>query len=633
MDLEKLKLIISKHDVISFDVFDTLIKRNLGNNKDVFRLLECKVNKLLGTSKKIYDARIAAEANARKRCTYREVNIDEIYENFDDNYSENEKNLIKKMELEIELLVCTANQELQEIYNYCVSIEKPILIISDMYFSASDINKILEKNDYLHHKIVYSSCDERITKWEQGLLFKKVLEKERLLPSQVLHIGNDKNADFKKAKMQGLSAFLIDEGELFPTYYDEEGLFSQEIFTYNWINRFINNNMPIKENDIFKIGYEVFGPLLLGFTKWLAQQVEQKNLKKVFFFSRDGYILKKAFSLYCPNIDSKYFYISRKSVIRPILQYDKSFDDMVKHYKSWDKSFTLEYVLDRFCITVDDVVLDKFKLARQDRFNIDTLKIDQRVESLFDFIKEQIFSDSKAQAILIQSYFHQEQFYGNVGIIDMGAGCSIEFALKYYLKQENLDVNPFYFYLHSAIEENTTRNIFFDSGNKTKPYKVLLRFCYMFLEIFLTAPHGSVKGYQVIDNKVEPILADFEYIGDGKVDEKYYIQELQRGALSFFESSMNQFFDEGISTNIALQNFKNFAITPTLEDIKIWKDYRVILDELRPLILSSKASSFEDSINSIKNSPWLSGAIIEKIKNRYLMKLIFKFYYLYKKYK
>ena len=187
--------------------------------------------------------------------------------------------------------------------------------------------------------------------------------------------------------------------------------------------------------------------------------------------------------------------------------------------------------------------------------------------------------------------------------------------------------------MHSAIEENTTRNIFFDSGNKTKPYKVLLRFCYMFLEIFLTAPHGSVKGYQVIDNKVEPILADFEYIGDGKVDEKYYIQELQRGALSFFESSMNQFFDEDISTNIALQNFKNFAITPTLEDIKIWKDYRVILDELRPLFLSSKASSFEDSINSIKNSPWLSGAIIEKIKNRYLMKLIFKFYYLYKKYK
>lgn len=75
MDLEKLKLIISKHDVISFDVFDTLIKRNLGSNKDVFRLLEYKVNKLLGTSKKIYDSRIAAEANARKRCTYREVNI------------------------------------------------------------------------------------------------------------------------------------------------------------------------------------------------------------------------------------------------------------------------------------------------------------------------------------------------------------------------------------------------------------------------------------------------------------------------------------------------------------------------------------------------------------------------------
>ena len=37
MDLEKLKLIISKHDVISFDVFDTLLKRNLGSNKDVFR--------------------------------------------------------------------------------------------------------------------------------------------------------------------------------------------------------------------------------------------------------------------------------------------------------------------------------------------------------------------------------------------------------------------------------------------------------------------------------------------------------------------------------------------------------------------------------------------------------------------
>ena len=51
-------------------------------------------------------------------------------------------------------------------------------------------------------------------------------------------------------------------------------------------------------SDYYKFGFERFGPFLYGYTNWLYKKIVKSGCKKVFFFSRDGYMMKKAFDIY-----------------------------------------------------------------------------------------------------------------------------------------------------------------------------------------------------------------------------------------------------------------------------------------------------------------------------------------------
>lgn len=627
----EIKSLINKRNVITFDVFDTLIKRNI-DNKDFFYFLESEYNNRYRCKKNLAKDRLKAEKMARKKCTYREVNIDEIYEHFRKGYNAEEIKRIKDLEVELELLVCVANQSAKELYDYAVSIGKKIFIISDMYLSSKQIDLILKKNGYTHHEKVYSSCDERLTKWEQGLLFKKFMDRENLVPDNILHIGNDQVADYSMPQIQGVKAALIDEERVYPRYYGLSYLRKKDYFIYSWLSHFIVNTLPDNENNIFKLGYEVFGPLLLGFTQWLSREIDRADIKKVFFFSRDGYILKKAFDIWRPDIRTDYLYISRKSIIRPILQYDNSFEEFLSHYKSWDKRFSLDYFLKRYEINVPSTLLERFDLSLIDKFDFKSLRSDKRILALYDKLKKFIIDDSIKQATYSKQYYKESDFEGKVAVIDLGAGCSIEFALNEFIEKESLDIYPSYFYIHSPLHETNVRRLFFDSSKRNPLYNSLLRFSYMFLEIFMAAPHGSVKGYNLINSKIIPELSNFEYCHDGKVDELNYISELQRGALEFLKRATSRFGNTIITPEASLQNFKNFAISPEYEDIKAWKDYRVDLDKLTPLIMDDIGSGLFNKIKNIKeikNVPWLSGYIVKSLRSRWTMKRIFDLYYCY----
>ena len=70
----------------------------------------------------------------------------------------------------------------------------------------------------------------------------------------------------------------------------------------------------------FDFGYKNFGPILVGFSNWLNDEFKKKDIKKVFFLARDGYIMKKAFDyLYGDKYNTKYFYASRRAIIVPSL--------------------------------------------------------------------------------------------------------------------------------------------------------------------------------------------------------------------------------------------------------------------------------------------------------------------------
>lgn len=134
----KIYELIDKHKIISFDVFDTLICRDVNNYKIVFEVIEKKLIKKYGDLFVGFaEKRIDAERKTRELIN-REVTLDEIYANL--NYTNND--IIKKIEEETEIGLTSPNPVIIPIYNYCVKNNKTVVVTSDMYLSEDIIRRI-----------------------------------------------------------------------------------------------------------------------------------------------------------------------------------------------------------------------------------------------------------------------------------------------------------------------------------------------------------------------------------------------------------------------------------------------------------------------------------------------------------
>ena len=81
MSIKSYKQYIDRCEVVSFDVFDTLIKRNVRTPKDVFSLVEREALKRFGVSMEGFrDKRVCAERTARELSDREEISFGEIYD-------------------------------------------------------------------------------------------------------------------------------------------------------------------------------------------------------------------------------------------------------------------------------------------------------------------------------------------------------------------------------------------------------------------------------------------------------------------------------------------------------------------------------------------------------------------------
>lgn len=143
----KINSLIDKYNIISFDIFDTLIKRYVNKPEDIFYFVENIYDKKNKIKSNFKIKRINAEKRARKKYPYTEVNLDEIYGELIRDFSLNECHFLKNLEIEAEVDFCFRNKEIYDIYKYAVKKKKKIYIISDMYLPREIIEKILKKMD------------------------------------------------------------------------------------------------------------------------------------------------------------------------------------------------------------------------------------------------------------------------------------------------------------------------------------------------------------------------------------------------------------------------------------------------------------------------------------------------------
>ena len=83
MDYNKMLKAIDKAEIVSFDIYDTLVVRNVLKPTDIFKIVEFRVQSELGVNIADFEKkRILAESMARKN-KKREVSLKDIYDNLD----------------------------------------------------------------------------------------------------------------------------------------------------------------------------------------------------------------------------------------------------------------------------------------------------------------------------------------------------------------------------------------------------------------------------------------------------------------------------------------------------------------------------------------------------------------------
>ncbi len=202
--LDTLKREIDSFDVISFNVFDTLLLCDVLQHSDLFKILQEDVERLHGIVGFNY-IRENEENELRIKNQNRGVALDEIYKAIEEKLKISCAK-IKQAELALESKHHSPNPLMLQIFSSALSAGKKILILCDTCLPSLFLKDLLEKNGFAGFAEVYSSSDIGKSK-ATGELYHHVAETEHISPEKWLHIGNDPSSDVDIARKCGLTAY------------------------------------------------------------------------------------------------------------------------------------------------------------------------------------------------------------------------------------------------------------------------------------------------------------------------------------------------------------------------------------------------------------------------------------------
>lgn len=199
-NMEQLLDIASSYDVVSFDMFDTLVLREIVYPSDIFQIVEKKINRPY----------VEIRNKAISELSNENYSFDELYQLMGEKYGIeiNELEKIKQIEIETEQDYIVGRKTMIDICNLLMKQQKEIYIISDMYFSTEILHLFLKKCGLqISPDRIIVSCEYGANK-RNGKLWE--IYKDRFVRvRKALHIGDNWEADIEKPKSYGIDSYYI----------------------------------------------------------------------------------------------------------------------------------------------------------------------------------------------------------------------------------------------------------------------------------------------------------------------------------------------------------------------------------------------------------------------------------------
>ncbi|MCH7296015.1 HAD-IA family hydrolase [Acinetobacter higginsii] len=578
--IEKAKRKIAQAEIVSFDIFDTLLLRPYLSPRDLF--LHIEIDQCL---EGFALARREAEFRARKKNPDRqEICYDDIY-----NEIEAEFKCAKEIELNWEFMVLQPNPEMKILWDYALELNKKVIVISDMYHSFESLQKLLIKNEFHAFEHLYVSSSYGKTK-KKGTLFEQVFSDLKVSAQDIVHIGDNKKGDYRAPAKLGVQAILYKQvAQQFLAVDERVRRFTEQgtlnlgksilvaMLAMRWLKQsLVQNKRPYWQ----EIGYGYAAPLAYGYSKWIETTALEKKLDHLLFVARDGYLLQKAFKqFHVGGIKTSYVYAPRLLNLVYRLDYEKQNIESAKA------------IVDFYAHKYADIAA----LTEGRSFN--------KASHYHDFIQEHKHHFEQHAEQMYADYHHYiDTIIGKdeqVGIVD-----SKTVALTSQKMLEDVLQRPINGFYWSTLLPYRTKKYAFDTfipNNLNTLDSNVFTKNWKFVELLLSSPEFPIYG---VSMKGQPIYKDNPSKDERLIKENY--AEIVQGAEAFF-ADIKAIFGQ---TNLYLEGGDLVAWTnifcdyPRGVDVEKMTEVRLAVDvsHHRAIPLFSMKTSLADFLKQPKTT-------------------------------
>ncbi len=488
----------------SFDIFDTAVIRKCGMPENIFCLLSWR---LFPHDESLRDDflvwRRHVEQRLKKDGMNSEITLTDIYR--DAPFREYTPAQLAESEMAVESENLIADPAVLRQIEEKRSEGFSIAFVSDMYLPKNFLENVLIREKCMKAgDAVFVSCECGARK-DTGSLYE--LAGKQLKPSFWVHYGDNYRSDFKMPRRHHIHAVKTGTGY---TAAENKILSGSTQFRDNFqlrllaglsrSARIVSGNTPAGI-----LAADFIAPVYLPYVLHVFRTADALGIRKLYFLSRDGYILKKAASALHGGTDMHELFVSRTSLLLPYLACEFSPEAYLLVIEKHTLSGKLaDDLLMRLGLS-KRMMHEKYSV----RFDYDRIVTKEQEQDFLEKLFRSRFSETlkkKAAAAhaLAMAYFKQEGLLdgGRFLLIDIGWLGTSRVMINSLLKHAGCQEAEF---LYCGVRSDVfpcrfgAYRTYFREGMLSTGSTVLME------KYFSQSPNPSVAGYENNNGKIIPV--------------------------------------------------------------------------------------------------------------------------------
>ncbi len=467
---------------------------------------------------------------------------------------------------------------------------KRILVVSDVYLPASFLENLIDKAGFLDCvDAVVSSADSSLAK-ASGAAYEMLKDRFDLDYAAWLHIGDNPYSDGLRPDEKGICAFVLRDALEKKRKSLEKRYFKYALGRPFWRGRLVQQLMlPLEDEntaqeELFCAGYTVLAPLLGGFIHGILEKMEARSLSRLYFFSREGWLLEQIWERVVPRIkpvghlpEHSYLYVSRLALAGASCAYqgltrdnadivflpkgNRDFRDVCRVFNLQVEAFADH--LKRYGLQADTPLTHLytgFTADNRRQFN------DMLTDEAF---QEEVRRQTRPANDALQLYLEDQGFFkqADVALVDIGWLGTIQRFLYDAVKHRK-DAPRFHGFLFGATRgitypttlANMIEGIIYDRADFSIGAGTILYVRDLFEEA-CRAPHPTLNGYGLTGSGYQLIFRKTDdSIGKAEKEQDRYFKSLQEGIL------------EGVVRFAAAMRFLGYS----MDDLRPWFNHLLV---------------------------------------------------------